>query len=120
MSRFVVIGASPPTTLCNFTISFSLPPIRKTRSLFTASNLLLVTLSSAARDLSSVFDASCSLIISRSLFTLLIDSAILLLSAVFVFTSLPVVSSSVYMFAVPSSVSCFITFIFCLKSSYLI
>ena len=50
-----------------FTISFSLPQIREMRSLFTASNLLLVALSSAARDLPFVFEANCSLIISRSL-----------------------------------------------------
>ena len=85
MSKFVVIDALPPTTRCKFTISSSLPAITETRILFTASNLFLVALSSAARDPPSVFYTNCLLIISTSLFTLLIASAILILSAVFVF-----------------------------------
>ena len=85
MSKFVVIDVLPPTTRCKFTISSSLPAITETRILFTASNLFLVALSSAARDPPSVFYTNCSLIISRSLFTLLINSAILILSAVFFF-----------------------------------
>ena len=100
-------------------------------SLFRASYILLVALSSAARDLPSVFDANCSLSIFRSLLTLRIDSAVLILSAIFVLTSLSVVTSSVCRFAVPSSnfvlvsplntsASCYISFIFCLKLSYLI
>ena len=98
ISRFVVIGAFPPTTCCNFTILFSLPAIRGRNHYSQPLNLLLAILSSARRDLPSVFDANCSLSIFRSLFTLLIDSAILILSAICVFTSSPAVSSLVCRF----------------------